>query len=34
LLLEKVGGLLEFIEDVEALEYFQSRGRWPEAAAG
>ncbi|MBD7918620.1 DUF4041 domain-containing protein [Cellulomonas sp. Sa3CUA2] len=27
---EKVGGLLEFTEDPEALEYFQSRGRWPE----
>lgn len=33
-LLEKVGGLLEFTENVEALEYFQSRGRWPEAAEG
>lgn len=32
LLLEKVGGLLEFSEDVEALEYLQSRGRWPEPA--
>lgn len=34
LLLEQVGGarLLEFTEDVEALEYFQSRGRWPEPA--
>jgi len=32
LLLEKVGGLLEFTEDVEALEYFQSRGRWPQPA--
>ena len=31
LLLEKVGGLLEFSEDVEALEYHQSRGRWPAA---
>ena len=30
LLMEKVGGLLEFSEDVEALEYYQSRGRWPE----
>lgn len=27
---EKVGGLLEFTESPEALEYFQSRGRWPE----
>lgn len=26
---EKVGGLLEFTETPEALEYFQSRGRWP-----
>lgn len=34
LLLEKVGGLLEFSEDVEALEYFQSRGRWPEPSPG
>lgn len=34
LLLEKVGGLLEFTEDVEALEYFQSRGRWPEPVEG
>ncbi len=29
LLAEKVGGLLEFAESPEALEYFQSRGRWP-----
>jgi hypothetical protein len=29
-LLEKVGGLLEFSEDAEAVEYNQSRGRWPE----
>lgn len=34
LLLEKVGGLLEFTEEVEALEYHQSRSRWPEAAEG
>lgn len=35
LLLEKVGGgLLEFTEDVEALEYLQSRGRWPEPSTG
>jgi len=34
LLAEKVGGLLEFTDDVEALEYFQSRGRWPEPPAG
>jgi len=34
LLLEKVGGLLEFSEDVEALEYFQSRGRWPDPSLG
>jgi hypothetical protein len=29
LLLEKVGGLLEFNEEPEAPEYFQSRNRWP-----
>jgi hypothetical protein len=29
LLLEKVGGLLEFNEKPEAPEYFQSRGLWP-----
>lgn len=29
---EKVGGLLEFTEAPEALEYFQSRGRWPDTA--
>ena len=29
ILAEKVGGLLEFTEHPEALEYFQSRGRWP-----
>jgi hypothetical protein len=28
-LAEKVGGLLEFTEKPEALEYFQSRGQWP-----
>lgn len=28
-LAEKVGGLLEFTESPEALEYFQSKGRWP-----
>lgn len=28
-LLEKVGGLLEFNEEPEAPEYFQSRGLWP-----
>ena len=28
-LVEKVGGLLEFNEDPEAPEYFQSRGLWP-----
>ncbi len=27
---EKAGGLLEFTEKPEALEYFQSRGRWPQ----
>ena len=31
-LAEKVGGLLEFSEAPEALEYFQSRGRWPESS--
>jgi hypothetical protein len=29
LLLEKVGGLLEFKEEPEAPEHFQSRGLWP-----
>lgn len=29
LLLERFGGLLEFHEDPEATEYYQSRGRWP-----
>ena len=29
LLLEKVGGLLEFNEQPEAPEYHQSRGLWP-----
>jgi hypothetical protein len=29
LLVEKVGGLLEFNEEPEAPEYFQSRGLWP-----
>lgn len=28
---QKVGGLLEFTEQPEALEYFQSRSRWPGA---
>ena len=28
--MQKVGGLLEFNEDPEAAEYYQSRGRWPE----
>lgn len=28
---EKVGGLLEFNEEPEAPEYYQSRGRWPSA---
>lgn len=31
LLMEKVGGLLEFNEDPEAPEYYQSLGRWPSA---
>lgn len=30
ILVAKVGGLLEFNEDPEAPEYFQSRGHWPE----
>ncbi len=29
LLVEKVGGLLEFNEEPEAPEYFQSQGLWP-----
>lgn len=29
LLMQKVGGLLEFNETPEAPEYYQSRGRWP-----
>lgn len=29
LLVEKVGGLLEFTEQPEAVEYLQSRSRWP-----
>lgn len=32
ILAEKVGGLLEFTEEPEALEYFQSRGQWPESS--
>ncbi len=32
LLAEKVGGLLEFTDAPEALEYFQSRGRWSRPA--
>lgn len=28
-LAQKVGGLLEFTDEPEAAEYFQSRGRWP-----
>ena len=31
-LLEKVGGLLEYADQPEALEYYQSRGRWPSGA--
>jgi len=34
LLAAKVGGLLEFTEAPEALEYFQSRGRWPATTLG
>lgn len=30
LLADKVGGLLEFTEEPMALEYFQSRNRWPQ----
>ncbi|MGY4928901.1 DUF4041 domain-containing protein [Streptomyces sp. 900105755] len=30
LLADKVGGLLEFTEEPAALEYFQSRSRWPQ----
>ncbi|MGA5324128.1 DUF4041 domain-containing protein [Streptomyces seoulensis] len=30
LLADRVGGLLEFTEEPTALEYFQSRSRWPE----
>jgi len=30
LLADRVGGLLEFTEAPAALEYFQSRGRWPQ----
>ncbi len=33
ILAEKVGGLLEFTEAPEALEYFQSRSQWPEAGS-
>lgn len=29
LLADQVGGLLEFTEEPSAVEYFQSRGRWP-----
>jgi uncharacterized membrane-anchored protein len=29
----KTGGLLEYAEDPEATEYFQSRGRWPSFAS-
>ncbi|MFC6006798.1 DUF4041 domain-containing protein [Angustibacter luteus] len=29
-LLEKAGGLLQFVEKPEALQYFQSRTRWPQ----
>ncbi|MCR6490904.1 DUF4041 domain-containing protein [Cellulomonas sp. P24] len=34
LLAAKVGGLLEFTDAPEALEYFQSRSRWPAATLG
>lgn len=33
-LASKVGNLLEFAEDAEATEYFQSVGRWPKAIGG
>jgi hypothetical protein len=33
-LASKVGNLLEFAEDAEATEYFQSLGRWPKIAGG
>jgi hypothetical protein len=32
-LMQKVGGLLEFTELPEAAEYYQSRGQWPELSA-
>ncbi|HET7415226.1 MAG TPA: DUF4041 domain-containing protein [Arthrobacter sp.] len=32
-LMQKVGGLLEFSETPEAGEYYQSRGRWPDPRA-
>jgi hypothetical protein len=33
-LMQKVGGLLEFNETAEAPEYYQSRNRWPDHTAG
>jgi hypothetical protein len=27
--MQKIGGLLEFNEEPDAPEYYQSRGRWP-----
>ncbi len=33
LLADRVGGLLEFTEEPAALEYFQSRSRWPQQRA-
>jgi hypothetical protein len=34
LLTQKLGGLLEFAEEPEALEYLQSRASWPSSSAG
>ncbi len=33
ILQEKAGGLLEFTEQPEAFQYFQSKGRWPHASS-
>ena len=33
MLVEKAGGLLEFSESPSAVEFFQSRGRWPSFTA-
>ncbi|WP_433210168.1 GIY-YIG nuclease family protein [Dactylosporangium sp. CS-047395] len=29
ILQQKAGGLLEFVEEPEAAQYFQSKGQWP-----